>query len=316
VSLLLLFRSQGSGGPAPPAPTLDNRGVTGNPTRGRTASASPAVVATPTSLLTSLVASYAFDGTVEDEHTGGLDWTNGTPDGYAAGLVYPQALLTDATAGTGSVLYREAAHVDDGPLSVECWVFPLAIQSGQGPAYLWTQAQDVSFFEQAVYLFKDAGDGNGVFVAHMASDAGESVFYLPGTPVAGQWWHLVMTSTPATATTATVRLYVNGVLRAEAEKLVHYVVNDVTVNRATAGGNWFLGPATPADACRLGPLRVWSKALSDGGVSVGQTAGGEVAMLYRSGAGRSLAAFTTYMMNRGVIGVAGKNSSVTGRPPN
>jgi hypothetical protein len=241
----------------------------------------------PMSLRDGLLGAYSFDGVVTDSSGGGRHWTHGSPAGYAAGHVAAQALLTDATAGTGSVLYRESAFVESGPLTVEAWAYPEAIQSGQGAMYLWTEAQAPSFFELALYGLKDSGDGTGVWQCQVASGGGQALFYLPGTGITGQWYHLVMTFNGSGTGSGTLKLFVNGVLRASGTKTPNYVVNDIVVNRSTAGGNWFANPATPADACRLGPLRVWNRALTDGGVAVDDPAGGEVAELWADGDGLS-----------------------------
>jgi hypothetical protein len=294
VSLLLLLRSQGSGGPAP-ALTLDNRGVSGNATRDRTVTGSNQA---GSALATGLLGWYKLDGDLTDSSGNARHWTHGTADGYTTGK-FGQALLTDATGGAGSVLYRESAFVAAGPLSVAVWAYFEAIQSGQGAAYLWTQAQDSSFFEQAVFAIKDIGDGTGVIQGQMASGFGQALSYLPGTAITGQWWHIAMTFDGVGQAPGTLKLYVNGVLRSSATRTPNYVVNDITVNRSTLGGAWFAAPTNPADACRIDNLMVWNRTLGASEIAA--------AALQSPFQGPA---------NRGVVGVASKASSVVGRPPN
>src|SRR6185295_13953736 len=93
------------------------------------ATVSPAIVAVSSSLMSGLVAAYAFDGSLVDAHAG-LNWT-GPAFGYAAGKI-GQALATNGVAGT---IPHRAALITSGSFSVEVWVYAEAAGNGA----FWSQ---------------------------------------------------------------------------------------------------------------------------------------------------------------------------------
>lgn len=87
----------------------------------------------------------------------------------------------------------------------------------------------------------------------------------------GTWYHVA-----ATCNAGTAKVYLNGVLEAS---------GSVTYN-SVAGSNTFTvarGGASEYAIAKIDDVAVWNTALSDGGVSVGSTAGGDIATLYNSG---------------------------------
>lgn len=86
------------------------------------------------------------------------------------------------------------------------------------------------------------------------------------------WHHIAATSTSSGA----ARIYLNGVLEAS---------GSVTYN-SVASGNTFViarGGVSEYLPAKIDEVAIWGSVLSDGGVSVGQTAGGDIATLYNSG---------------------------------
>lgn len=92
------------------------------------------------------------------------------------------------------------------------------------------------------------------------------------TLTSNTWYHLAATCTSAGA----AKVYIDGVLKASGSVTYNSVagVNTLTVGR---GGTTEFIPA------KIDEAAVWDEVLSDGGVSVGSTAGGDIATLYNSG---------------------------------
>jgi hypothetical protein len=86
------------------------------------------------------------------------------------------------------------------------------------------------------------------------------------------WHHIAATSTSSGA----ARVYLNGVLEASGNVGYNSVSSGNTFVIAKGG----IGECLPA---KIDEVAVWGSVLSDGGVSVGQTAGGDIATLYNSG---------------------------------
>ena len=87
------------------------------------------------------------------------------------------------------------------------------------------------------------------------------------------WHHIAATCTSSGA----ARVYLNGVLEASGS----VVYNSVALGNTFAIARGGVGEALPA---KIDEAAVWDSVLSDGGVSVGSTAGGDIATLYNSGA--------------------------------
>jgi hypothetical protein len=86
------------------------------------------------------------------------------------------------------------------------------------------------------------------------------------------WYHIAATCT----NTGAAKVYLNGVLEAS---------GNVAYN-SVASGNTFTvarGGVSEYSAAKIDEAAIWDSVLSDGGVSTGQTAGGDIATLYNSG---------------------------------
>lgn len=88
----------------------------------------------------------------------------------------------------------------------------------------------------------------------------------------GTWYHLAATCTSGGA----AKVYVNGVLE---------VSGTVTYNSVAAGNTLTVGRGGVSEyiPAKIDEVAVWDEVLSDGGVSVGSTATGDIATLYNSG---------------------------------
>ena len=98
------------------------------------------------------------------------------------------------------------------------------------------------------------------------------------------WYHIV-----GRRVGTNVKIYVNGVLEASSTNasLTNPTTTDhwhigVSVDGTDTHTRWFKG--------RLDEVAIWSRAVTDGGVSVGQTATGEIADLYNGGTGIEIGA--------------------------
>ena len=86
------------------------------------------------------------------------------------------------------------------------------------------------------------------------------------------WYHIAATCT----NTGAAKAYLNGVLEASGNVTYNSVASGNTFTVARGG----VGEAIPA---KIDEAAIWDSVLSDGGVSTGQTAGGDIATLYNSG---------------------------------
>lgn len=95
------------------------------------------------------------------------------------------------------------------------------------------------------------------------------------------WYHIAATC----ASSGAAKVYLNGALEAS---------GDVTYN-SVASGNTFtigLGGTTEYLPAKIDEAAIWDSVLSDGGVSTGQTAGGDIATLYNSGVPADLTSYS------------------------
>lgn len=219
------------------------------------------------SLEDGLVSAYEFNNTITDAHDG-LNYT-GPIAGYAAGKI-GQALATDGLPGTTP---HRAALITTGSFSAEAWVYVEADGSGA----VWSQIGAAGVFalpgRQSIYSINFS-----VGVLRFAVAGVSLGTYIAGSMV-GRWTHLIATYDDLTTT---AKLFVDGVLRLTATAAADYTQSDVM-----AAGGMYNGAGTdsPMSAGRIDMNRVWSRQLTDGGVSVGQEAGGEIAELWNGGAG-------------------------------
>lgn len=149
--------------------------------------------------------------------------------------------------------------------TIACWVKPASLVNGSIPLIIGDDAGT----SYAGFSFSNVG-----LVAFSVSDTSIT----GGAVAAGSWRHLV-----GSYDGTNLSLYVNGVLVAQ---------------QADPGGPADLGGASVVAVGEngtgsVGALRaavelcgVWNRALTDGGVAVGNAAQGEVSALYNGGAGR------------------------------
>lgn len=228
------------------------------------------------SLDTDLVAAYNFDGAITDNAPGGLDYV-GPIVGYATGKI-GQALATDGTQDTTP---QRTAFVTSGSFTVETWVYG----EGSGSGVVWSQIGSTGVVAfpgmQSISVFSfDTGTVVG------AVSNSPAVFAVIGSMV-GKWTHLILVYNHATTT---LKLYVDGYLKAEGSATANYTSSQV----ASVGGMSNRHTATfpfvtdsPLPAGRIDLHRIWSRPLLDGGVAVDELAGEEIAELWADGDGLS-----------------------------
>lgn len=230
-------------------------------------------------LVTSLVFGYKFE-----ESTGAGTWVDvlATYDLTATGTITSATgIIGQAASGfTNATNYLTLASAPIGaaPYSVSCWVYFTAVPAG----YLWAQS-----------LLTVAKEFLRVNSGRSATVAFETASYSV-IPTQSVWHHVVGVNDGTT-----VKLYYDGVLRASASA-VAFVVSDAMSVGSLAASTVVSG--------RMDSVYGWSKALTDGSVSVGETAGGEVAQLYAAGAGLDYPfpeSFTKLAGRGGLAGVGG-----------
>jgi hypothetical protein len=147
------------------------------------------------------------------------------------------------------------------PISLSGWVYLTSTPSNYDQALA---IRGSTLFRTARML----GFVNGVL--HFNTFASE----LRGTTSVSvnTWHHIAATCTSSGA----ARVYLNGVLEASGSVIYNSVASGNTFVIALGG----VGEALPA---KIDEAAVWDSVLSDGGVSTGQTAGGDIATLYNSG---------------------------------
>jgi len=113
------------------------------------------------------------------------------------------------------------------------------------------------------------------------------------SPATDTWYHIM-----GTYDNATVRLYVNGIYKSNAG-----LTGPINYTGLTA---CYIGNAEGLNSIRyfngqISDVQIYNRVLSNGGVSVGQTAGGEIASLYAKGRSGSSVGMTTGSLNKGLI---------------
>ena len=179
-------------------------------------------------------------------------------------------------AKSGTIVSKQANH------SLSKWV------------YVTSLATRVTMYSE------DRSDGS--FAAITIFPDGRVGFYLQSTgvyeanTVAGiaqiNTWHLIT----CTFGSGGMKVFVDGIYRANHANTnpVTATINSAYIGKLT-GGLWFKG--------RMDELALWGKTLTDGGVSLNQTAGGEVAELWNGGAGVEVGAAVLRSYERVLRGV-------------
>lgn len=154
---------------------------------------------------------------------------------------------------------------DDGPLSLAAWFKttersqPSTVIHGSAGSQAAQALLEITGGRPRALVRRDNASPN-VQITH------------PTDLADGRWHHLVMTFTGGTDDT--LRLFVDGRLSgAQSQALGRLAIPDWYVGKQYGGTNYFGG--------WLDDVRMYDRALSDGGVSVvGQAAGGDVGELY------------------------------------
>lgn len=170
------------------------------------------------------------------------------------GLIGKAAVFT----GTSTRYLTRGALVASGSFTFACWLFPNSLATTTNPMSQ-AAATGIRFTVTSTSIFWSFSSGSITFAVPL---------------VARTWSHLCGTHDGTTA-----RLYVNGVLSATSTPTVSYAGPQFALGCRSDGsaGTGFNGYIQLAG--------VWSRALTDGAASVGQSALGEVAALYQNGQG-------------------------------
>jgi len=119
--------------------------------------------------------------------------------------------------------------------------------------------------------------GSGRLLAHIYDSLGTGFSLDTGSGLSAEvWHHVVFCYSPSNY----IRLYLDGVLKEENTTNIPSSIRSITGENIRIGGrknnSMFLNG-------EMSNVQMWSGTLTDGGVSVGATAGGEVATLYNNG---------------------------------
>lgn len=242
-------------------------------------------------------------------------WTRALADGgvsvgQAAGgdiaRLYAAGAGLDYPFGWSQTPYRTAPFVASGSFSVEAWVYFEADAVG---GLVWGQvpaAGAVSVPRQGVRVLNPSSANVAVSVNGFTNGV-----YAAGD-LRGRWTHLILAYDHANTR---AKLYVDGYLRLSVVATADYS----GTLWANAAGLYNAATNVPAAGLRVDLNRVWSRALTDGGVALDQAAGGEVAELWNAGAGLAYPFATPPVppvSTRLVIAVDAKINIVIARRPN
>jgi len=119
--------------------------------------------------------------------------------------------------------------------------------------------------------------GSGRLLAHIYDSVGTGFSLDTGSGLSAEvWHHVVFCYSPSNY----IRLYLDGVLKEENTTNIPSSIRSITGENIRIGGrknnSMFLNG-------EMSNVQMWSGTLTDGGVSIGATAGGEVATLYNNG---------------------------------
>ena len=173
------------------------------------------------------------------------------------------------------VPYAASLNIGGGDFSVQAWINISQAGTGKGIVVM----EDVTSV-----INMDMLDTN--LVRFIARDAGNDIAITSSTTALSidTWYHIV-----GVRSGTTVKIYVNGVLEGSTTNAAlgaitttdHWHIG-VSADGVDTHARWFKG--------RLDEVAIWSRAVTDGGVSVGQTATLEIAELYNGGTGVEIGA--------------------------
>ena len=163
----------------------------------------------------------------------------------------------------------------------------------------------------------DSADQNTVYISNPASNGtlnyrlefGSPKITLTGAPTGGwntsDWFHIAM-SVQQDGSNVAGKLYINGVKKIEGSAAG-------ALNSYTSSRSIYIGARNRTNGSNIyfpgliDEVAIFGSALSDGGVSNGQTAGGDIATLYNSGVPDDISSFSPVAHYR-----MGDNDSGTG----
>jgi hypothetical protein len=162
------------------------------------------------------------------------------------------------------------------PITLSCWV---------------NLTSDPANYDQAVAIRGSTSKGTarmlGFYGRRAAFNSFASSVTSPTVLSNGTWYHVAATCTSG----GTAKVYVNGVLE---------VSGTVTYNSVAAGNTLVVGRGGVSEyiPAKIDEVAVWDEVLTDGGVSVGSTATGDIATLYNSGVPNDLTLAESYNTDR------------------
>jgi len=210
-----------------------------------------------------LTAYYKFEGDVTDE-TGTYNGTNVNSTDTSSGKI-----------GNGREFNGSSAYVsttqdnDNTSFTYAIWANTDTIGAARG--FMGQSASNTANFH-GMYI-----NASGVVTGQIQVQGGTSSTAITGSALSiGTYSHCILSYNGST-----LKLYQDGVLKAS---------TSYTWSGGTANGSIYFGSYGDYLTSlfwdgKLDEAGTWSRALSDGGVSVGNTAGGEIAELYNTGSG-------------------------------
>jgi cysteine-rich repeat protein len=201
-----------------------------------------------------------------------LGINNGTPQGslsYAPGKVAGgQAFSLNGNGDYISVQSPVNIPTGNSPYAIEAWFYPNSVGA------------------KGILGYGNYGAGNQVNALRLLDGCSNIGFrhYWWGNDLdvctnnpPGAWYHVV-----ASFDGTTRSIYLNGVKIASDQPTGHSATNSNFAVGKTAGGEYFDG--------LLDGVAIYNRALTDGGCSLGQTCGGEIAIHYNNGTGKDYCA--------------------------
>lgn len=212
-------------------------------------------------LTDNLLCGYKFE-----EATGTATWADvlSTFPLTAAGTITSASgLIGQAASGFSgaNTLSLASVPVTATPFSISFWI---NITSSASINYFWEE-QAGGVAKTSVLLVPGR-------TASLTFNIGGATVIYAVNPTLNAWHHIVCVADGSNAS-----IYYDGVLRAQS----------ANISSPSGGSSMYVGSNVAASnlAGKIDCLYLWSRALTDGGVTVGQTAGGEVATLYNGGIG-------------------------------
>jgi hypothetical protein len=159
-------------------------------------------------------------------------------------------------------------NIGTGPVSISTWIKVPAISSGTfNIFYLYLNTVNR-------WALRLLDDGKIQFFSKIGGVDGPAATSATGGMDDDNWHNVICTRNGGT-----YKVYADGVYEGVGSGIVHSL---------TLAENWLLGCRSDDTEHKVGKIdepNVWVKTLTDGGVSLGQVAGGEVAEIWNGGVG-------------------------------